>query len=136
MKKSFKITAFALLVVTFVGCVSNSRRLGVESEDFHPRTTQAEKVILKTVGDAGQNFHGYLVVDGTEQQLAGISPAEFSLDAYILIGEISKSSGSGTLSFSIQNSSMTRSVGFGGLKRPGDTCRFGYHDGAIETYSN
>lgn len=109
--------------------------LRVESEDFRPRTTQPEKVILRTAGDVGQRFHGHVLVDGTEQQIADVSPAEFTLEANILIGEFRKSGGSGTLSFSIENIPKTRSVSFGGLKRAGDTCRFGYHDGAIEAYN-
>jgi hypothetical protein len=135
MKKSIIYLAFALLAIISVGCVSNSRELRVESQDFRPRTTQPEKVILKTAGEAGQRFDGYVLVDGTERQIAGVSPAEFPLEASILIGEFRKDGGSGTLSFSIENIPKTRSVGFGGLKRPGDTCRFGYHDGAIEAYT-
>lgn len=128
-------TTFALLAILSVGCVSSSHQLRVESVDFRPRTTQPEKIILKTVGDAGQRFHGYVLVDGTRQQIAGVSPTEFPMEANILIGEFHKSGGSGTLSFSIENIPKTRSVSFGGLKRSGDTCRFGYHDGAVEAYT-
>ena len=135
MKKGTKCISLTLLACIFAGCVSNSRMLRVESKDFNPRTTQPEKVILKTKGEAGQKFHGYLVADGVEQQLVGVSPAEFPLDVNILIGEINKTSGSGTLSFSIENIPKTRAVSFGGLKKAGDTCRFGYHDGAVEVYS-
>jgi hypothetical protein len=135
MKKSIIYSAFALLAIVAVGCVSSSRNLRVESEDFRPRTTQPEKIILRTTGDAGQTFHGYVLVDGAEQPIAGVSPAEFPLEANILIGELRKSGGSGTLSFAIENIPKTRSVGFGALNRPGETCRFGYHDGGIETYT-
>jgi hypothetical protein len=136
MKAASIYSAFIYLSLLLAGCVSNPRTLTVDSEDFRPRTTEPENLVLRTTGAAGQNFDGYVLIDGFKQELSGTSPAEFPLKGSILIGEFRKQDGFGTLSFSIENVPRTRSVGFGGLKRAGDTCRFGYHDGAIETHRN
>jgi hypothetical protein len=136
MKAAIVYSACMCLSLLLAGCVSNPRTLTVESEHFRPRTTEPENLVLRTTGAAGQKFGGYVLIDGFKQELSGTSPAEFPLKGSILIGEFRKKDGAGALSFSIENVPRTRSVGFGGLKRAGDTCRFRYHNGAIETYRN
>lgn len=133
VRKFMKIIVL-LCVLGFVtgGCAVVSEPLRVESPTFVPRTDKLEEVVLSTAGPAGQTFQGHLLIDGVRQDIRAVSPAEFLLKGNIIIGELQKMGGSGTLNFSIKSVEVERSVGFGGLKSIGSGCRFGYHDGGIE----
>lgn len=131
----FIIAAIGCSFSLLTGCASKSRQLRVESPDFLPRTTQREEIVLSTEGQPGQSFEGHVIIDGARHEISGITPATFPLSGSIFVGKIRKLRGEGTLSFSIANEPRTRSVGFGGLKRPGSRCRFGYHDGGVESHT-
>ena len=134
-KHRFTIAAICFSFVFLAGCASRSTQLRIESPDFLPRTTQHEEIVLSTKGQPGQSFEGHVIIDGTRHEISGTSPATFPLSGSIFVGEIRKLRGEGTLTFSIANEPRTRSVGFGGLKRPGSSCRFGYHDGGVEAHT-
>lgn len=127
--------AFVLGLAAFaVGCASSAvgrkLSLNMESPAFQKRTEQVEKLVLSVDGAAGQGFTGMLTVDGVSREVSGVTPAEYPLEASVLIGDFRKQGGRGSLSFRIQ--AMGSDYAVGTLKRRDARCRFGYHAGEVE----
>lgn len=120
---SFSLLSWVLLVS---GCSHTDDRFVKRSHVIHD-------LVLKAEGEPGQHFQAKLNVDGEERELSGISPASFPLKASVLTGTMRKTHGDGTLRFEIREGGSM--LGFGALTRPGDSCRFRYHDNGIEVWS-
>jgi hypothetical protein len=125
---------FVGLVALVVGCAMSGDRqrltLKMESPTFQRRSEAVEKLVLSVGGAAGQRFSGVLIVDGVPREVSGTTPANYPLEASILIGDFRKLAGRGSVSFEIQAEGSEYSVG--ALRGGGDRCRFGYHDREVE----
>jgi len=128
MTAHLKLLGTITIIMVTAGCATPQLRMA--APDFQPRTSVREQVVLKTSGESGQKFFGNLVLDGKPQSVSGVTPAEFHLRACVLTGELRKVSGDGTLSFKIERDNG--GAFFGNLRKPGSSCRFGYHNGDVE----
>jgi hypothetical protein len=125
VNKRISVVLFGLLLALLSGCM-------FPGDHFVKRTDKVQQFKLVTVGEPGQHFTGKLKLDGVEQEISGVSPAQFPLEACVLTGTIRKTHGDGTLRFQILVGSAT--LGFGNLTGPGDSCRFRYHANGIEVW--
>ena len=112
------------------GCFS--RPSSLQAFDIQKRTAARERVVFRAIGEAGQSFGGYLLIDGDKRSVSGVTPAEFSLTACVVIGHLYKVRGDGKLSFEIEQADGKS--GFGQLVKPRSSVNFGYHDGTLKAH--
>ncbi len=93
------------------------------------RTNRVEEFTFRTTGDPGQSFVARLNLDGEEREISGTSPAEYVLRACVLTGTVTRTDGTGKLSFEI--ASPNRSASFGSAP----VSHFRYHDGGVEVWN-
>ncbi len=121
------LLGFVALASVITGCVSRP------GEPFVKRSDKIESFKLVTLGEPGQHFTCKLKLDAAEQEISGVSPAEFPLAACVLTGTIRKTHGDGTLRFRVLSKDAT--LTFGQLVEPGDSLRFRYHARGVEVWN-
>lgn len=126
-KKIFAALAAATLLA---GCAP----LSMENANFVPRSKEVEHVTLKIAGEPGQSFAGQIKVDGKLRPIWGVTPVEYPLDVCVLLGEVKKTGGEGTIYVEIVRAASKGSATCrgGNLQKANSKIYFGYNDGGIE----
>jgi hypothetical protein len=131
MKKRITITSLIILALVCGGYIIYEYNRYDRTPGFAPLRLAAkkpERLRVKTVGASGQSFTVTLTVDGSRREISGVTPADFSLECIVLVGEVTKFDGDGSFSLLIE-----RQNGIGQFYTPPvrDLQRFRYCDNSI-----
>ena len=128
-----------LLVIVSTNCsvlrmAKIPTNLTMDSPNFNPRIKDTEKITLKIIGEPRQPFRGFMKVDGSTTEIEGQTPADYSFEGLVFIGDFRKLNDEGMLSFQIVSEKGIFNAGT--LNRSQNWCRFGYHDREIEVLTS
>jgi hypothetical protein len=131
MKNRIIGLSVATAAFVFSGCASSrdatSSRDGKGFPPLQTVSSTPEHIVLKTFGRPGQQFCGFLNVDGVRREVAGVTPAEYPLDCVVVSGVVTNSIPDERFGFEVSRKN-------GQFYTPGTdrVCVFRYHAGALE----
>lgn len=127
MKQHLVTLGIIGLLFVFGGCATYDRTEGMPP--LRISGMKKESIILRTEGSLGQTFSAVLRIDGLRREISGITPAEFPLECAVLVCEVQRSDGDGSLSFVIER---TDGTGRFYTKPVRNLQRFRYHSRILE----